>query len=73
MRTTVSLADDVAAQVERLRQEEGIGLSEAVNRLVRRGLVADSGRTPHRPRSAPIGLQVDVSNVAEVLDLLDQE
>ncbi|CKV96145.1 hypothetical protein N069_02199 [Mycobacterium tuberculosis variant africanum MAL010118] len=38
MRTTVSLADDVAAAVQRLRKERSIGLSEAVNELIRAGL-----------------------------------
>lgn len=41
MRTTITLADDVAAAVEALRDEESVGMSEAVNRLARRGL-----RTP---------------------------
>ena len=35
VRTTLTLADDVAAAVERLRHERSIGLSEAVNKLVR--------------------------------------
>ncbi|MEA2130053.1 MAG: hypothetical protein QOJ85_2944, partial [Solirubrobacteraceae bacterium] len=38
MRTTLTLADDVAAAVEKLRRERSIGLSEAVNELVRAGL-----------------------------------
>jgi metal-responsive CopG/Arc/MetJ family transcriptional regulator len=38
MRTTVTLADDVAAAVERLRKERGLGLSEALNELARAGL-----------------------------------
>src|SRR3954447_3348982 len=40
MRTTVTLANDVAAAVERLRRERSIGVSEAVNELVRNGLAA---------------------------------
>lgn len=38
VRTTVALADEVAAAVEQLRRSEGIGVSEAINRLVREGL-----------------------------------
>jgi DNA-binding transcriptional LysR family regulator len=38
MRTTLSLDDDVAAAVQRLREERNLGLSEAVNELVRAGL-----------------------------------
>lgn len=39
MRTTFTLDDDVVPEVERLRREEGIGISEAVNRLIRLGMV----------------------------------
>jgi metal-responsive CopG/Arc/MetJ family transcriptional regulator len=38
MRVTVTFADDVAAELQRLRREHSISLSEAVNRLVRAGL-----------------------------------
>jgi hypothetical protein len=39
MRTTLTLADDVAAAVEALRRERSSGISEAVNELCRAGLV----------------------------------
>jgi Arc/MetJ family transcription regulator len=71
MRTTISLDDDVAAAVERLRRDRQIGLSEAVNELVRAGLVAPRKRPVFRQRSAELGLRIDVSNVAEALDLLE--
>lgn len=71
MRTTVNLDDDVAAAVERLRRERSIGLSQAINELVRAGLTARTPRTPFRQRSQPIGLRIDVTNVAEALDLLE--
>ena len=67
MRTTVRLDDDVAAAVERLRREQGIGLSEAINHLARAGLVSAGPRHRVRLRSAPLDLQVDVSNVAEAV------
>ncbi len=72
MRTTVVLEDDVAAAVERLRREGSIGLSEAVNRLVRAGLVA-AGREPRRFEQVaqPVGLKVDVTNVADALEALE--
>ena len=72
MRTTFTLDDDVAAEVERLRRIEGIGISDAVNRLIRAGLATRPERRPYRHRSANVGLKVDVSNVGEVLDLLDE-
>jgi hypothetical protein len=46
VRTTITLADDVAAAVERLRRERSLGVSEAVNELIRNGLVRD--RRPRR-------------------------
>lgn len=48
MRTTITLADDVAAAVEKLRRERSIGLSEAVNDLVRAELTEHPGRTVFR-------------------------
>jgi metal-responsive CopG/Arc/MetJ family transcriptional regulator len=71
MRTTVSLDDDVAAAVDRLRRERHLGLSEAVNELVRAGLRAPRHKQVFRQRTADLGLRIDVSNVAEALDLLD--
>jgi hypothetical protein len=71
MRTTLSLDDDVIAEIERLRRAEGIGLSEAVNRLVRRAAARPRHPTPYRHRSAPIGVSVDITSVADVLELLD--
>jgi Arc/MetJ family transcription regulator len=71
MRTTVSLDDDVAAAVERLRQERSIGLSEAINELIRAGLRIPPQRREFQQRSVELGLRIDVANVAEALDLLD--
>jgi Arc/MetJ family transcription regulator len=71
MRTTITLDDDVIAAVERLRRERSLGLSEAVNELIRAGLRVRPKRNRFRQRSRPIGLQVDVTNVAEALELLE--
>jgi metal-responsive CopG/Arc/MetJ family transcriptional regulator len=72
MRTTVNLDDDVAAAVDRLRRERRLGLSEAVNELVRAGLAAKPRRPRFRQRTASLGLRVDVTNVAEALEVLDE-
>ena len=66
--------DDVASEIERLRRE-GMGLSEALNLLARRGMTRGSAPEPekYRHRTAHIGLKVDVTNVADVLDLLDDD
>jgi hypothetical protein len=72
MRTTFQLDDDVAAAVNQLRRDEGIGLSEAVNRLIRAGMVRPAKRTRYRLRTHPLGLRVDTSNVSEVLEFLEE-
>lgn len=72
MRTTVTLDPDVAAAVQRLREDRGLGVSEAVNELVRAGMQQRPGRRRFRQRSTRLGLSVDVTNVAEALDLLDE-
>ena len=72
MRTTVTLADDVAAAVRGLRREEGIGMSEAVNRLVRDGLAKPAETPAYVHESFDMGMKIDVANVGEVLGLLDE-
>jgi len=72
MRTTVNLDDDVAAAVERLRREEGLGLSEAVNALARRGArPADRPDYAFSPVTFDLGLSLDVTDTARALELLD--
>lgn len=72
MRTTLTLDDDVAAEVEKLRRAEGIGVSEALNRLARQGMTRKRSTTAYKQRTAPLGLKVDVSDIGAVLDLLDE-
>jgi hypothetical protein len=72
MRTTLRLDDDVLAAAERLRQERHIGLSEAVNELARAGMQRSGQPRAFRQRTQALGLRIDVSNVAEALDLLDE-
>lgn len=71
MRTTLSLDDDVAAAVQRIRDERHIGLSDAVNELIRAGLAAPALRSRFHQRTANLRLRVDVSNVADALERLD--
>jgi hypothetical protein len=71
MRTTITLADDVAAAVERLRRERSIGLSDAVNDLVRAGLVTTGTRAPFRQETHDLGPGIDVSNIADAIETLD--
>jgi hypothetical protein len=71
MRTTLTLADDVAAAVERVRRERSIGLSEAVNELIRAGLVKHEATAPFRQQVHDLGRGIDVSNVADAIETLD--
>jgi hypothetical protein len=71
MRTTITLADDVAAAVEQVRRERSVGLSEAVNELVRAGLVEERTATPFRQQTHDLGEGIDFSNVADAIETLD--
>ncbi len=71
MRTTVQLDDDTAAAIERLRKDSGLGLSESINALIRLGIRQPKERQPFTQRTAVIGIRVDVTNVAEALELLE--
>ena len=71
MRTTVEFDEDTTAEIERLRRDKDLGVSEAVNELIRRGLLPRPEYRPFRQRTRSIGLKIDVSNVAEALDLLE--
>lgn len=72
MRTTVTLDEDVAAEIRRLSRTEGIGVSEALNRLARAGAAAPRPAPRYRARSAELGLRVSVDDIGAVLELLDE-
>jgi Ribbon-helix-helix protein, copG family len=71
MRTTIELDADTAQAVQNLRREKGRGVSEAVNELIRRGMLAEPHQQPFVARSQKLGIRIDVSNVADALDLLE--
>jgi hypothetical protein len=71
MRTTVTLDEDIAAAVRRLRRERRVGVSEALNQLARAGLTVKRSRPQFRQRPVTLGLTVDVTNVAEAIEQLD--
>lgn len=72
MRTTLTLADDVAAAVEKVRRERSVGLSEAVNDLVRAGLLHQrQPPTPFEQQTHDLGDGIDYSNVADAIETLD--
>ncbi len=71
VRTTINLADDVAAGLEKLRRERGVGLSEAVNDLVRAGLTVERPASAFRQKTHDLGDGVDFSNIGETIETLD--
>lgn len=73
MRTTVNLADDVAAEVANLQRERGLGVSAAVNELARAGLRTARQDIVYVHPSYDMGAMIDLSNVADVLELLDED
>ena len=73
MRTTLSLDDDVAAQLAAIQARDKVTFKEAVNSALRRGLRELSrpkARTPFQTRPADLGecLVASLDNVWEVLD-----
>lgn len=58
MRTTLTLDDDVAARLRRLRDERRIPLKKLVNEALRRGLAAfdEPPSAPREPATAPVSL-----------------
>jgi Ribbon-helix-helix protein, copG family len=71
MRTTVELDPDTAQAVQELRRKKGRGVSEAVNELIRRGMLAEPRLQPFVARTQKLGIKIDVSNIADALDLLE--
>lgn len=73
MRTTFTLEPDVAAEVEAVRRRDGVGISDAVNRLIRAGMVREKPVYRYVDRSRAMGAKVDLTNIGDVLDLLDDD
>lgn len=72
MRTTVNLPSDLQAEVDRLKRTEGIGTSDAIVLLARRGMRQPSGPQPRFvQQTSRLNSRIDISNIGEVLDLLD--
>ena len=79
MRTTLTIDDDIAVQLERLRRAREVGLKELINEALRRGLRDMSARPKKREpfRTKPIDgvtlLLDNVDNVAEALAYAEGE
>jgi len=79
MRTTLTLDDDVAAKIERLRKTRNESLKDLVNEALREGLkhlaAPQRKRVPFRTEAVDLGrcLLGNVDNVAEVLAVAEGE
>jgi hypothetical protein len=79
MRTTLTLDDDVAVQIEALRRKRRVSLKTVVNEALRRGL-ADADTSKRLPKvfrtrvfDAGTPLMPSLDNVAEALASADGE
>ena len=78
MRTTLTLDDDVAAAIERLRQAREASFKDLVNEALRRGLkeMAEPRKTrePFRTRSVALGpAPIGIDNVSEAIAVAEGE
>jgi predicted CopG family antitoxin len=72
MRTTLTIEDDVAVQLERLRRKGNASLKDLVNEALRRGLrdinEQPKKRKPFRTRTFNMGeALIDIDNIAEAI------
>lgn len=79
MRTTITLDDDVAATLERLRRSRDVGFKQIVNEALREGLKQLTARPRRRARYATRVVTLGRSrvgrldNVAEALAVAEGE
>lgn len=77
MRTTLTIDDDVATALERLRRAEDKSLKEIVNEALRRGLKAAPARPREPVRTHPVSLGRcligDIVSVSEALAIAEGE
>lgn len=79
MRTTLTIDDDVAAELERLRRARDESMKDLVNEALRRGIREMTARPKRRERfetrSVSLGRPrlANVDNIAEVLAFAEGE
>lgn len=79
MRTTLTLDQDVAAQLERLRKQRDASLKDLVNEALRHGLremvARPRKREPMRTRAVDLGRPLigSLDNIGEVLAIAEGE
>jgi hypothetical protein len=79
VRTTITMEEDVAAAIDRMRRAEARSLRDVINELLRLGLSLKERPMEDGPRfQTGVGdtgrpLLPNVDNVADVLDLIEPE
>lgn len=78
MRTTLTLDDNVSAQLDELRQKHGLSFKDAVNDVLRHGLRAMAEGPQPGPmfvtRSVDLGpARVPLDSIAEALAVVERE
>jgi hypothetical protein len=79
MRTTLTLDDDVAATLERLRRSRGVSLKSLINEALRHGLGEMAKRRrprePVRTRAVALGRVriTSIDNIGEALAIAEGE
>ena len=78
MRTTLTIDDDVAASLERLRKTRQGSLKDLVNEALRRGIkdmtARPKPREPFRTRAVDLGeVLIPVDNISEALAVAEGE
>jgi len=78
MRTTLTIDDDVAARLDRLRKKDDASFKDLINEALRRGLQQMDARPkktkPFRTRTYDCGKPlIDIDNVAEALAYAEGE
>jgi hypothetical protein len=79
MRTTLTIEEDVAVQLQRLRRSQNRGLKQIVNEALRRGLQQMSGEEKpkgnYQTRSVDLGrcLVGNIDDTAEILAIAEGE
>jgi hypothetical protein len=78
MRTTLTIDDDLLAQIEDLQRREGLSFKGAVNRLLRAGIQFQAQppkRKPYRTPSRKLGLRagLDPTKLNQFVDEMDAD
>jgi hypothetical protein len=79
MRTTLTIDEDVAVMLERLRRKREASLKDLINEALRRGLrdmnTPPKQQKPYRTPSVDLGTPriPNIDNIAEVLAIIEGE